>query len=144
MSNSQQTVDEIRSFLQSADQTLTDPVRQLATAYARACQEIGKRLRRCWEFLQQGLRSEAIHLAEAEPNLLDELATLDFPERKQWEEVCLSYGLASPGRLNFEAAEALNEAYADALPLDGLLRKHRLLALTRAPVAQRLSLLRRV
>jgi hypothetical protein len=144
MSNSQQIVDEIRSFLQSADQTLTDSVKQLATAYARACQEVSARLRRCGEFLQQGLRSEAIHLAEAEPNLLDELATLDFPERKLWEEVCLSYSLPSPGRLNFEAAEALNEAYAESLPLDGLLRKHRLLALMRAPVAQRLSLLRTI
>jgi hypothetical protein len=142
MTNSQETVDDIRSFLQSADQTLTDSARQLAGAYARACQDVNSRLRRCAEFLLQGLRSEAIHLAEAEPNLLDELASLDFVERSQWEEVCLSYGLTSPGRLNFEAAEALNEAYADTLPLEGLLRRHRLLALSRAPVLQRLAVMR--
>src|SRR5437899_1266484 len=67
MTNSQETVDQIRSFLQSADQTLTESAKQLAEAYASACQEINTGLRRCAEFLQQGLRSEAIHLAEAEP-----------------------------------------------------------------------------
>ena len=43
-----------------------------------------------------------------------------------------------------EAAEALNEAYADALPLDGLLRQHRLLALAHASLAHRLRLMRKI
>jgi hypothetical protein len=149
MAHSQQIVDDIRSFILSADWTLTDPakqesVRQLAAAYATACQEAGTRLRRCADFLQNGLRAEAIHLAEVEPNLLDELSILDFPEREQWEQICVSYAFPPPGQINFSLAEALNEAYAESLPLEGLLRKHRLLALARAPLTQRLTLMRTI
>src|SRR5215510_7754447 len=92
-------VDDVRSFLQSADQTLSDHLKGLAAAYADACKEANRRLRRCEEFLQKGLRSEAIHLAQTEPDLLDLVAVLDFPERSQWEELLLTYGLPAPPQL---------------------------------------------
>ena len=81
MSDHQRLVDDIRSFLHSSDQTLTDTVKELASSHVSACQEVNARLRRCADFLQQGLRSEAIHLAQADPVLLDDLAVLDFLER---------------------------------------------------------------
>jgi hypothetical protein len=138
----QLTVDEIRSFLQASDQTLSDGLRELAAAYVNACQEVNQRLRRCDEFLLKGLRSEAIDLAQTEPLLLDLLAILDFPERPQWEEISLVYGLPAPPRLLLATAEALNEAYAVVQPQEHLLRKHRLLALRRAPLAERLGVMR--
>jgi hypothetical protein len=140
----QRIVDEIRSFLQSTDQTLTDQVKEWAAGYAEACREANARLRRCEEFLQKGLRSEAIHLAQAEPVLLDLLAVLDFPERSQWEEVIFTYNLPSPPKINIASAEALNEAYTSVLPLEQLLRKHRLLALTRASLPDRLAVMRQI
>jgi hypothetical protein len=140
----QRVVDELRSFLQSNDQTLTDPLKELAAQYAQACREANERLRRCEEFLQRGLRSEAVHFAQAEPVLLDLVAALDFPERPQWDEVALQYSLPAPPKLLLETAEALNRAYADEQPLDDLLRKHRLLALGRAPLTARLGVLRRI
>jgi hypothetical protein len=140
----QRIVDEIRSFLQSTDQTLTDQVKEWAGAYAEACKEANARLRRCEEFLQKGLRSEAIHLAQAEPVLLDLLGTLDFPERSQWDEVLFTYNLPSAPKLNIASAEALNEAYTAVLPLEQLLRKHRLLALVRAPLPERLAVMRQI
>src|SRR5713226_10194189 len=103
----QRVVDEIRSFLQSNDQALTDSLKALAVEYAGACQEVNQRLRRCADFLHQGLRSEAIQLAQAEPALLDQVAVLDFPERAQWEDLSLTYSLPSPPKLHLEAAEAL-------------------------------------
>lgn len=144
MADSRRVVDEIRFFLQSTDQTKSDQLAELATAYAEACVEVNQRLRRCGEFLRQGLRSEAIHLAEAEPNLLDSVATLDMPERGQWDEVVSGYDLARPPVLLVELAEALNEAYAEEQPLEGLLRRHRLLALARAPLSLRLSTMRKL
>jgi len=144
MADPQHVVDDIRSFLLSTDQQLTDSVRQLAQQYAAACTDANQRLRRCAEFLSRGLRSEAIHLAQAEPVLLDLVATLDFSERPQWEQVCLMYGLPAGPALQMETASALNEAYADDQPLEELLRKHRLLALARAPLYPRLQLLRRI
>ena len=63
----QRVVDEIRSFLQSPDQTYSASLKELASVFAEACQEVNQRLRRCEEFLQKGLRSEAIHFAQVEP-----------------------------------------------------------------------------
>lgn len=140
----QQVIDEIRILLQSGENVGPDQVRRLAPVYHTACQEANQRLHRCADLLAKGLRSEAIHIAQTEPNLLDCIATLDFPERKQWEQLCQGNGLPPPPHLNLESATLLNEAYADDQPLEELLRKHRLLALARAPLGNRLALLRRI
>lgn len=136
------TADDVRSFCQSADQVLSDAVRDAATAYHDACQEVNARLRRCEDFLQKGLRSEAIQLAEAEPPLLEALAALDFPERPQWDQLTGLYGLSPAPKLRTETAEALNRAYPEEQPLQQLLRTHRRMNLARAPVRDRLALLR--
>jgi hypothetical protein len=135
-------VDDIRSFLQSSDQTVTDELRGWAEAYAAACRETNQRLRRCEDFLEKGLHSEAVHFAQAEPVLLDVVATLDFPERPQWEEVSGLYGLPAAPKLMLATAEALNEAYGKIQPLQHMLRRHRLLALSRAPLPERLEVMR--
>jgi hypothetical protein len=140
----QRIVDEIRSFLQSNDQVFTDSLKALAVEYGQACQEVNQRLRRCADFLHQGLRSEAIQLAQAEPVLLEQVAVLDFPEKAQWEDLSITYNLPPAPKLNLEAAEALNEAYAAILPLENLLRKHRRLALARAPLMLRLATMREI
>jgi hypothetical protein len=137
-------VDDIRSFLQSTDQTLTEELRGWAEAYSSACRETNQRLRRCEDFLEKGLQSEAVHFAQGEPALLDVVAALDFPERAQWEEICSFYSLPAPPRLMLSTAEALNEAYANIQPLQHLLRKHRLLALSRAPLSERLTAMRQL
>src|SRR6266851_5143854 len=140
----QRIVDELRSFVLSIDQTLTDRMKEVAGLYVQACNEVNQRLRRCEEFLKKGLRSEAVHLAQTEPVLLDVLAILDFPERPQWEELALIYGLPAAPQLRMETALSLNEAYADEQPLEELLRKHRLLALSRGSLKARISIMRRI
>ena len=75
----QRVVDEIRFFLQGADQTLRDEHRDWADNYAQAVKEANERLRRCKEFLSQNLRSEAIHVADASPPLVEMVSYLDFP-----------------------------------------------------------------
>lgn len=140
----QQLVDDVRSFLQAADQTNTERLRELASAYAAACQDANQRLRRCGEFLHRGLRGEAIQFAEVEPILLDLVAVLDFPERAQWDEVVNLYELPAPPPLRLDVAEALNRAFTEQAPLDHLLKQHRRLALARAPLPERLNILRRL
>ena len=99
---------------------------------------------RCHRLLQQGLRSEAIQLAESEPNLLDSLAALDFPERSDWDELVQIYELAAAPKLSVEQAQFLNEAYAQEDPLQDLLRMHRRLALQRAPIKSRIAVMRKL
>jgi hypothetical protein len=144
MTDCQQLVDEIRSFLQSTDMTMTDRLKELATRYAEACQEANQRLRRCEEFLRKGLRAEAIHFAQAEPALLDVVGTLDFPEQTALRDTLIFYGMPEPPRLLVETAESLNQAYAEEQPLEDLMRRHRRLALLRAPVVARLKVMRQV
>jgi hypothetical protein len=137
-------VDDIRSFLHATDQTYTEPLRHLASEYAEACNKANERLRRCEEYLQRGMRSEAIQYAQAEPPLLDVVAVLDFRERMDWEQTAAMYGLTPPPRLRLETAEALNRAFAEEKPLEDLLRKHRRLALARAPLPDRLAILHKI
>src|SRR3974377_683726 len=95
-----QVVDDIQSFLQNPNQIYSDSLKELARSYAEACNEANQRLRRCADFLQQGLRPEAIYLAESRPALLDLVAAVDFPERSSWEQISVTYGLTPPPRLN--------------------------------------------
>ena len=63
-------MNDIRSFTQATDQTYSDSLQALAAAYVEACQNANQRLRRVQEFLRW-CAPEAIHYAQAEPNLLD-------------------------------------------------------------------------
>ena len=77
MADPQRVVEGIRNLLHSGTQAQLQQLQALAQEYVEACQEVNRRLARCEEFLRQGLRSEAIHFAQAEPNLLDVLAVLE-------------------------------------------------------------------
>lgn len=144
MNSANEVVDEIRAFLQSNDQTFRNELRDLASTFAEACTEVNQRLQKCNRLLQQGLRSEAIHLAEAEPKLLDVLAVLDFPERAGWDEIVQLYQLSAAPALGTTIAEYLNEAYAQENPLQDLLRSHRRLALARGPLRPRIEVMRKI
>ncbi|WP_010585441.1 hypothetical protein [Schlesneria paludicola] len=142
MSDIQQVVDELRFILQREVISQTGELSTLVKEYSRLCHEVNVRLRRCDDCIKQGLRSEALHLAEAKPNLLDSVAILDFPERDELIEVVNLCFLQPPEPLLVEVASTLNAAYAEQEPLQKLMDRHRLLALARAPLVQRLDVLR--
>jgi len=142
MTEYERAINEIRCFIQSRNWGITPAIRAAATPYAQACEEANRRLSQCAAFLRQGHLTEALHLAQTEPVLLDMIAILDFPEREQWQELALANGLPASGGFNLEFAEALNSAYAVAHPLEKPLRKHRILALARADLRLRLDTLR--
>ena len=135
MSDIQQVVDELRFILQREVISQTGELAALVAEYSRLCHEVNARLRRCDDCMKQGLRSEALHLAEAKPNLLEAVAILDFPERDDLIEVVNLCFLQPPEPLLVDVASGLNSAYAEAEPLQKLLDSHRLLALGRAPLA---------
>jgi hypothetical protein len=144
MADVQGVVDNIRNFLHSGHQSALEPLRALSQEYGEACQEVNRRLARCEVFLRQGLRAEAIQFAQVEPNLLDALAILDFPERSEWDQVVAHYHLFAPPAFRIDVATALNRAYTQVAPVEELLKRHRLLALSRAPLEERLAVLRQI
>src|SRR5438094_137245 len=125
MSNYRKIIEEIGAYMRSSDQTEDARIKELATTYAEACREVNDRLGQCEELLQQGLRSQAVELAEVEPRLLDAIALLDFPERAGFEEVAAAYGWQRQHALKLECADQLNEAYAIEEELRPLMIKHR-------------------
>ncbi|MBI2481842.1 MAG: hypothetical protein HYV60_25310 [Planctomycetia bacterium] len=105
---------------------------------------VNQRLRRCDELLRKGLRGEAIQESEIAPNLLDLVTDLDIPESDAWSDYVRQFSIPPQPDLLVDVAAALNEAYTETQPLDGLLRLHRLHALARSPLKNRVAILRAI
>lgn len=142
MQSIQYLIDDILAALNSP--VTADPAYMTDTAalYAEACAEVNERMRRIGALLDRGLRSEAIQLAEEEPHILDVYQLLDFPEYAAWESLLDEWGMALPPPLDSDTAERIDLAYAAQQPVEALLKRHRLLALGRAPLAARIKVLR--
>jgi len=144
-------IAEIHELLESVRVTLAssmNPVKEeLERLHGELDQEIrtaNKRLRECDALLAEGHRSEAIQLAEQEPNLLEVVSILDFPELPEWNDFVAELGLTVTPELQIDIATDINGAYSDDEPLERLLRKFRLLSLARAPLRSRIDLLRQI
>lgn len=150
MTDYQTIVDELRIALENEGTLFESGVAptaeflDLVAQYRSFCQDCNRRLRKCEDALKKGLRSEALHQAEQSPNLLDLVATLDFPEREQLGDILSAHQLPRVDALMMDTAEALDEAYALQEPLQALMNQHRLLALARSPLPTRLSVLRKL
>jgi hypothetical protein len=140
----QRIVEEIQAAVQSQGTLDWDLLRDASAEYAAACDEVNVRLDRIARLLRQGLRSEAIQLADHEPPLLDGAAILDFPELPEWIQLLAVNGMVPPPAIRIDAAAELNAAYAAEAPLQSLMKSHRLLALSRAPLAARIQVLRSI
>jgi hypothetical protein len=135
-------VEQICSFLASKDPRWNDELTDIAAEYASVCREANDRLRRCTDYLRRGMRSEAVHQADCLPSLSELLPGLLFPEREQWTAACLAAGVPAPPRLQITGVDELAAAREREQQLQGLLTRHRILALAVAPVRERLSVAR--
>jgi len=122
-----------------------DELANLATAYRELVENANARLSLCGAWLRQGLRSEALHAAEQPPDLLELFAALDLGEKHgEWKQLCAANGIDSQADVDWHAAGEVNEAYDVERSLKRLLRRHRLGALARIPLKERLKTLRRL
>ncbi len=144
MSDYQTIVENIRSLIGNYGSTGNEQLEPLAESYALCCKDVNSRLLRCSQLIRSGNPSEAVRLADIEPDLLESYALLDFPERQQWSEIVRSHHLPAAAPLFEELAREINDAYTTVNPLMPLLKKHRLLALARAPLSQRIPVLREI
>ncbi|HIF00511.1 MAG: hypothetical protein ABGZ23_29720 [Fuerstiella sp.] len=142
---------EIQELLESVRVTLASSMnpdrKQLDQLHGELDTEIrtaNKRLRECDTLLADGHRSEAIQLAEQEPNLLELVSILDFPELPEWNDFVAELGLTVTPELQIDIATDLNGAYADDEPLERLMRRFRVHSLARAPLRSRIDILRQI
>jgi hypothetical protein len=142
MSLYQQIPGNIRSLLATKAQRWTDHAADLANQYAAMCDETNQRLRRCTEYLRRGMTSAAIHLAECQPNLIQAVNWLQFPERSAWADLCVTNGMRAPAVLEAECIEKINAIADRERVLQPLHSRHRLLAIAKAPARARLEVTR--
>jgi hypothetical protein len=134
---------EIQSALQNSaipDEFLID----LAAEYTEACQAVNQRLEQVNRLLNEGYRCEAIELAEQPPALLDLVAELNFHPLSAWNELLATRSLEASPSLAITAADSIEQAYDDLKRLEPLLKTHRKLALSQAPLKARIAILNRL
>jgi hypothetical protein len=139
MPDPRQIVEIIRTCITSGTAAVAAPIAAIAVDYAELCREANLRLKRCADFLHEGLVGEAVEFSASRPPLIDLVATLDFQEVPEWEQVCAHMGLARAERLELNTAIILNAARERYEPIKELLGKYRYLALARAPLSERLT-----
>jgi hypothetical protein len=138
-------IDALRQFIQSSltspDLIDEDLFRDEAVSYNDLCYQLNEHLAETDRLLDLGRRDEAIDYSERNGNLLEAFDKLDLPEKQLWSELVSAFELPPPPALDEAAAEQLNDAYSSVGELTPLLKRHRLLALDRAPLKYRLHTL---
>jgi hypothetical protein len=85
---------------------------------------------------------EAIHSAELPPKVLETVASLEFEGQAEWRQLVQNHGLDPIPTLALDCSDALRQCQVHVQAIDPLLRKNRVLALSRAPASKRLEVLR--
>jgi len=139
----QRCVANLRQCLKNIDRTSDANFTRLSEEYSQAIKDVNERLQECVGLIHQGMRATAIQQADIEPAVLSAFKILDIPEYEAWSQWAQEQNLPSE-LLDDDSAKILNQAYNTHNPLEPLLREYRKLALKRAPLALRLSLLRKI
>ncbi len=134
-------IDDITLALDSASTAEPELLADMAAEYSEAVVAVNRRLRDIARLLERGHRSEAIQMAELEPPVLNEVASLDFPRLDEWVGLLLNLDMETPPLLNHDLAELIDSAYTDQRPMEILLRRHRALAIAKAPLGKRIQVL---
>jgi len=143
--SSHECVKQIQDLLTAGEAVTKEKVAELVWAYAAACQQLNERAQACLDLLRQGRRADAQRLAKEPPDLEQELRLLDFPERGAWLDLCESAGLPISQSLDANALGAIAlQVYTEGGRLDSLLKMFKRMSLGRAPLADRLRILRQI
>ncbi len=125
MTPEQELVQQIREFIRSDQPDVTPVIEDLADQYAEICNTVNARLARCAEFLEQGLRSEAVHEAEEQPHLLELIDVINFQEVSRWRNICTDMGLPVFAALDLDTIELLRKECSTEQSLSPLLKEYR-------------------
>jgi len=144
MSDVHELIESIRVTLSSSLNHKREDLAELHDQLDDYIRTANKRLRECDGLLANGHRSEAIQLAEQEPNLLELVGILDLPELVEWNDFVAEHGLKVAPELQIEIATDLNHAYSDDTPLERYLNRLRVYSIGRAPLRIRIDILRKI
>ncbi|MBQ6472480.1 MAG: hypothetical protein IJJ33_10885, partial [Victivallales bacterium] len=125
MTPEQQLIQQITQLLSASQLENNAQLRDLASQYAEVTQEAVRRLARCADYLNRGMRSEAVGEARNAPPLLELCKTLEFTEARKWRNLCESAHLPVPAEINEKQIAQLREAVSNEQNLEPLLKQYR-------------------
>lgn len=140
----QQLIERIKRMVDPSAVIGNDDLVEAYNEYEEAIRETNERLNECDGLLREGHRSQALQRCELDPDLLQVVGILDFPERPLWHAILQEAGFSPPPAILLDVAAELNEAYNLEKPLADLMRLHRLHALAGSPLKTRLGFLRKI
>ncbi|MBS1372167.1 MAG: hypothetical protein HPZ91_19655 [Lentisphaeria bacterium] len=108
MSKIQDIIEQIGSFLDSDDRSMTPRLARLAADYAEGCRQLNRELAECGNVLRSStLRQAQKFNVGFQPPLTDRFRLLNFPLRDEWCDICRLYNLELPPKLDTETVERL-------------------------------------
>jgi len=121
----QQLIQNIVELLDNGQLERNPVLEEFAEQYAELCQDIVTRLQRCSEYLDRGMRSEAVHEATTAPSLLELVPVVRFPELRKWGNLVTDLGLAAFPQIPMDIVERLRKECATEEGLAPLLKEYR-------------------
>ncbi len=143
MTPAQLATTHIRQYLargEASGHTLAS----VQAGHTAAVQALNDRLDTCGAYLKANLLTEAVHHARIAPNVLDEAAELDFPEREKFAAACEKDFGEPIHAVHENGLILLDEAINRHNELAPVLARYRMLSVGRAPLLGRIRVLRKL
>ncbi|MBR5709496.1 MAG: hypothetical protein IKX40_01935 [Thermoguttaceae bacterium] len=136
-------IQQIECLMDDPSAVPMEKIAELATAYSEACEWVNENVVLCVNTLRQGNASEALRLSR-ELDLLENYKTLVFDDYDAWISAALTFGDVAIPAFNRRLIDELDAAQVCMRPVEEILKSHRILALTHAPLSVRVPILRKL
>lgn len=125
MNPEQQLIQQICQLIEHGQIDRNPLVEDYAEQFAELCRQANERLLRCQDYIEKGMRSEAVHEARTAPDLLELGEQLQFDGLKKWRNICADMELATFQPLNQDLLATLRSECAREEELTPLLKEYR-------------------
>jgi hypothetical protein len=125
MTPEQQLIQQIKQLIEHGEIDRNPLVEDYAEQFAELCRSANERLLRCRDYIEKGMRSEAVHEAHTAPDLLVLSELLQFEGLKKWRNICADMELAVFQPLNEELLAKLRAECVREQELTPLLKEYR-------------------
>ena len=121
----ERVVSQIRDFCRTENPEPNPEIEDLAEQYAELTEAVNQRLLKCDDFLDKGMRSEAVHEMQVPPPLLEQVNALNFREVTKWRNLCDDFDMRVFTPLRVDIVDRLRAEATTEEALAPLLKEYR-------------------
>lgn len=125
MTPEQQLIQQIIQLINSSQLERNPLLEDYAEQFSEMCRLANDRLLRCADYLDKGMRSEAIHEAQTQPDLFHLSELLASDGLRKWKNICIDLELARFQPLNESILTRLRSEMKLEEDLSPLLKEYR-------------------